>query len=40
MKKLALLFAGLSLFVATGCNNDTTEVMEAPLVGVWQPVKK
>jgi hypothetical protein len=40
MKKLALLFAGLSLFVATGCNDDTTEVMEAPLVGVWQPIKK
>ncbi|MDQ0592661.1 hypothetical protein QFZ37_001030 [Chryseobacterium ginsenosidimutans] len=40
MKKLALLFAGLSLFVATGCNNDEDEVMEAPLVGVWQPIKK
>ncbi|MCS3871592.1 hypothetical protein J3D55_004508 [Chryseobacterium ginsenosidimutans] len=40
MKKLALLFAGLSLFVATGCNNDDDEVMEAPLVGVWQPIKK
>ncbi len=40
MKKLALLFAGLSLFVATGCTDDTTEVMEAPLVGVWQPMKK
>ncbi|MFY7845278.1 lipocalin family protein [Chryseobacterium gambrini] len=40
MKKLALLFAGLSLFVATGCNNDEEVVQEAPLVGVWQPVKK
>jgi hypothetical protein len=40
MKKLALLFAGLSLFVATGCNNDDEVVQEAPLVGVWQPVKK
>jgi hypothetical protein len=26
MKKLALLFAGLSLFVATGCNNDNDTV--------------
>lgn len=40
MKKLALLFAGLSLFVATGCNNDDDTVQEAPLVGVWQPIKK
>ncbi|GAA4149111.1 hypothetical protein GCM10022217_00620 [Chryseobacterium ginsenosidimutans] len=40
MKKLALLFAGLSLFVATGCNNDDDEVVEAPLTGVWQPIKE
>ncbi|MGG5210723.1 lipocalin family protein [Chryseobacterium sp. MIQD13] len=39
MKKLALLFAGLSLFVATGCNDDDKE-MEYPLVGVWQPLKE
>lgn len=40
MKKLALLFAGLSLFVATGCNDDDGNTMEAPLVGVWQPLKE
>ncbi|KQT31066.1 hypothetical protein ASG22_18705 [Chryseobacterium sp. Leaf405] len=40
MKKLALLFAGLSLFVATGCNDDDEVVVEAPIVGVWQPIKK
>ena len=40
MKKLALLFAGLSLFVATGCNNDDDTVAEAPLTGLWQPIKK
>lgn len=40
MKKLALLFAGLSLFVATGCNDDKDPVMEAPIVGVWQPLKE
>ncbi|CAM3036905.1 hypothetical protein DRF59_11760 [Chryseobacterium flavum] len=40
MKKLALLFTGLSLLVATGCNDDNDNVMEAPLVGVWQPIKE
>ncbi|WP_223606628.1 lipocalin family protein [Chryseobacterium sp. OSA05B] len=40
MKKLALLFAGLSLFVATGCNDDGDNKMEYPLVGVWQPLKE
>ncbi|PKF74619.1 lipocalin family protein [Chryseobacterium sp. PMSZPI] len=40
MKKLALLFAGLSLFVATGCSSSNDDVMEAPLVGVWQPTKE
>lgn len=40
MKKLALLFAGLSLFVATGCKDDEETIMEAPLNGIWQPVKK
>lgn len=40
MKKLALLFAGLSLFVATGCNDDDGNTMEYPLVGVWQPLKE
>lgn len=40
MKKLALLFAGLSLFVATGCNDDNDNEMEYPLVGVWQPLKE
>ncbi|WPO82367.1 lipocalin family protein [Chryseobacterium sp. JJR-5R] len=41
MKKLALLFAGLSLFVATGCdNNDDNNTIEYPIVGTWQPIKK
>lgn len=40
MKKLALLFAGLSLFVATGCNDDDNNTVEYPLVGTWQPIKK
>lgn len=40
MKKLALLFSGLSLLVATGCNNNDTIIDEAPLVGLWQPIKE
>jgi hypothetical protein len=40
MKKLALLFAGLSLFVATGCNDDDNNTIEYPLVGTWQPIKE
>ncbi|MBB4807613.1 hypothetical protein HNP38_002919 [Chryseobacterium defluvii] len=40
MKKLALLFAGLSLFVATGCNDDDDNTIEYPLVGTWQPIKE
>ncbi|WP_027381342.1 lipocalin-like domain-containing protein [Chryseobacterium daeguense] len=41
MKKLALLFAGLSLFVATGCSDDNdNNPMEYPLVGTWQPIKE
>ncbi|EJL72120.1 lipocalin-like domain-containing protein [Chryseobacterium populi] len=40
MKKLALLFAGLSLFVATGCNDDDNDTQEFPIVGLWQPIKE
>nr|WP_315025891.1 lipocalin family protein [uncultured Chryseobacterium sp.] len=40
MKKLLLLFAGVLLFVATGCNNDNDNVRESPLVGLWQPLKE
>lgn len=40
MKKLALLFTGLSLCIATGCNDDNDNVREAPLVGTWQPLKE
>lgn len=41
MKKLALLFAGLSLFVATGCNDDDNNTtIEYPIVGTWQPTKE
>ena len=39
MKKLALIFAGLSLMVATtGCNDDDETVQEFPIVGTWKPV--
>ncbi|NIF03833.1 lipocalin family protein [Chryseobacterium sp. Tr-659] len=40
MKKLALLFGGLSLLVAAGCNNDNDTVIESPLIGNWQPLKE
>lgn len=40
MKKLALLFAGLSLFVATGCTKNDDEVVLSPIRGVWQPLKE
>lgn len=39
MKKLALLFAGLSLLVATGCKDDDPQQL-FPLNGLWQPVKE
>ncbi|MDC8105559.1 MULTISPECIES: lipocalin family protein [Chryseobacterium] len=39
MKKLALLFAGLSLLVATGCKDDDTQQV-FPINGLWQPVKE
>ena len=39
MKKLALLFAGLSLMVATtACNDDEETIQEFPIVGTWKPV--
>ncbi|CAA7194818.1 lipocalin-like domain-containing protein [Chryseobacterium potabilaquae] len=40
MKKLAVLLAGLSLWVATGCNNDDNTIVEYSLVGTWMPVKE
>lgn len=39
MKKLALLFAGLSLMAATtACNDDEEAVQEFPIAGTWRPV--
>ncbi|AZA78181.1 hypothetical protein EG347_11975 [Chryseobacterium sp. G0186] len=40
MKKLALLFSGLSLLVATGCNDSNNFVDESSLLGFWKPVKE
>ncbi|PWN63429.1 lipocalin family protein [Chryseobacterium oncorhynchi] len=40
MKKLALLFSGLSLLVASGCSTSNDYVEEAPLIGFWQPLKE
>lgn len=40
MKKLALLFAGLSLIATTACKDDAVEVQEFPLVGTWKPMKE
>ncbi|WP_347216959.1 lipocalin family protein [Chryseobacterium sp.] len=40
MKKLALLFFGLSLLVTTGCNNSNDIVIEEPIIGFWQPIKE
>ena len=39
MKKLALLFAGLSLLAATGCKDDDAQQV-FPINGLWQPVKE
>ncbi|MDM1554281.1 lipocalin family protein [Chryseobacterium indologenes] len=40
MKKLALLFLGVSLLVTTGCNNSNDIVIDEPVIGLWQPVKE
>ncbi|UHO38735.1 lipocalin family protein [Chryseobacterium capnotolerans] len=40
MKKLALLFFGLSLLVTTGCNNSNDIVIDEPVIGLWQPIKE
>ncbi|RXM52433.1 MULTISPECIES: lipocalin family protein [unclassified Chryseobacterium] len=40
MKKLALLFFGLSLLVTTGCNNSNEIVIDEPIIGFWQPQKE
>lgn len=40
MKKLALLFLGLSLLVTTGCNNSNDIVIDEPIIGFWQPTKE
>ncbi|UZT95940.1 lipocalin family protein [Chryseobacterium fluminis] len=39
MKKLVLLFAGLSLLAFTGCEDDETE-RTFGIVGYWQPLKE
>jgi hypothetical protein len=40
MKKLALLFLGLSLMVTTGCTSSNEIVIEEPIIGFWQPLKE
>lgn len=41
MKKLAVIFAGLSLFVATSCNDDKEDpVTYFPITGTWQPIRE
>lgn len=40
MKKSALLFAGLSLFAFTGCNDDEAPEQVFPIVGTWSPTKE
>ncbi len=40
MKKLAVIFAGLSLFVATSCDDKDDPVIYYPIAGTWQPVKE
>ncbi|WP_312089871.1 lipocalin family protein [Chryseobacterium sp.] len=40
MKKLALIFAGLSLLAFTGCKDDETPEQVFPLVGKWSPTKE
>ncbi|MCW3160276.1 hypothetical protein [Chryseobacterium oryctis] len=40
MKKLALLFAGVSLLAMSGCKNDDNTETVFPLVGKWQPIKE
>ncbi|MGL6129593.1 MAG: lipocalin family protein, partial [Chryseobacterium artocarpi] len=40
MKKLALLFSGLSLLVASGCSTSNDFVQESTIIGLWQPLKE
>lgn len=41
MKKLALIFACLSLIATTiSCNNNEETKQEFPIVGTWKPVKE
>ncbi|KMQ67145.1 hypothetical protein ACM39_15320 [Chryseobacterium sp. FH2] len=40
MKKLALLFAGISLLAMSGCKDDDNTEQVFPLVGKWQPIKE
>ncbi|KQR93832.1 hypothetical protein ASG01_08195 [Chryseobacterium sp. Leaf180] len=41
MKKLALIFAGLSLMAISGCNNsDDNEQPEYSMVGTWKPIRE
>ncbi|MCE3077197.1 lipocalin-like domain-containing protein [Chryseobacterium gwangjuense] len=39
MKKLALLFAGLSLLSISACKDDNSEQV-FPLAGTWSPIKE
>lgn len=40
MKKITILFAGLSLLGFSGCNDDENSQPEYSIVGTWKPTKE